>query len=69
MLKNITDNYLDTSTVIFKGQACFNCIEDAYNIYGVKQYSIILIDCARKDMRLPLCNERKQPELANWSLD
>jgi hypothetical protein len=57
LVKNITDNYLDTSIVIFKGQARFNFIEDACNIYDVSKYRIILIDCAWKDIRLHLCNE------------
>ncbi|RUT01054.1 hypothetical protein DSM106972_070600 [Dulcicalothrix desertica PCC 7102] len=67
-VKYITDNYPNTSTVIFEGQARFNFIEDACNSFGVKQYSIILIDCAWKEMHLRLCNERKQPELANFSM-
>lgn len=67
-VKNITDNYSEFSTVIFDGQARFSFIEDACNIYSVKQYSIVLVDCAWKDMRLRLCNERKQPELANFGM-
>lgn len=72
-VKNITDNYLDTFTVIFEGQARFNFIEDACNRYDVRKYTIILVDCDWKDMCLRLCNERKQPELANkdmqnWAL-
>lgn len=67
-VKNITDNYSEFSTVIFEGQARFSFIEDACNIYDVRQYSIVLVDCAWKDMRLRLCNERKQPELANFNM-
>lgn len=67
-VKNITDNYSNTSTVIFDGQARFSFIEDACNIYDVRQYSIILVDCAWKNIRLRLCNERKQPELAKFGM-
>jgi adenylate kinase family enzyme len=60
-VKTITENYSKFSTIIFEGQARFSFIEDACNMYGVKQYKIILIDCTWKDMRCVfVMNENNQ---------
>jgi hypothetical protein len=55
-----------------EGQARFHFVKEACEKYGVARYTIVLIDCDWKKMRLRLTYQRQQPELVtnqmrNWA--
>lgn len=67
-VKNIKEQYLNNSNVLFDLQSRPTFIEEACKNIGIEFYTIILFDCSDEERKRRLVEDRQQADLANQQM-